>query len=286
MTKNELFSEDFRQISLYFPEINDYYWINSIGKIYSTNTDKFLAPYIDKDGYYRQALTLKRVNENTPKIKLVGIHMMVNTIFNKFPPSDMEHPVTDHIDGNKTNNDYRNLRWLSNRDNASHYYRHLGKKSIIDDHDIPIIVREYLNGVSINELAERYKTNYKYMYGILSGDKRRVAYEMFNIKPPIKPEKMIDVFDVWEIAFKLLSDPSPTRISKELDIPVTKIAHIKGKAAWAPYTEDFDFINQTTTIFDDSEDIFVTNDLTKIGETEYFVPSDWNDNEVGISDIL
>ena len=97
---------------------------------------------------------------------------------------------------------------------------------------------------------------------------------------------MIDAFDVWEIAFKLLSDPSPTRISRELDIPVTKIAHIRAKDAWAPYTEDFDFINQTTTIFDDSEDIFVTNDLTKIGETEYFVPSDWDNNEVGISDIL
>ena len=284
MTELELKNKGFKKISNYFENLKDYYWVDCNGNVFTTNLDRFIIPAKDRDGYLRCTFTTAT---GTPRTKVIGVHQLVNTIFNGMAPESIYQPVTDHIDGDRTNNKYTNLRWLSNRANSSFAYRHLGKKTIITDDDVIEIYKKYRNGfTNIYKLAEEYNTTYKYMYGILSGAKRRTVCDLYHVKPPIKPQKMIDEFDVWEIAFKLLSNPSSTQVSRELDIPVTKIRHIKDKDAWAPYTEDFDFINQTTTIFDESEDIFVTNDLTKIGETEYFVPSDWNDNEVGISDIF
>ena len=284
MTELELKNKGFKKISNYFENLKDYYWVDCNGNVFTTNLDRFIIPAKDRDGYLRCTFTTAT---GTPRTKVIGVHQLVNTIFNGMAPESIYQPVTDHIDGDRTNNKHTNLRWLSNRANASFAYRHLGKKTIITDDDVIEIYKKYRNGfTNIYKLAEEYNTTYKYMYGILSGAKRRTVCDLYHVEPPIKPEKMIDAFDVWEIAFKLLSNPSPTQISRELDIPVTKIKHIKDKDAWALYTENFDFINQTTSIFDESEDIFVTNDLEKIGETEYFVPSDWNDNEVGISDIL
>lgn len=287
MTDFELKSKGFKQVSLFFDIVKDYYWVDCNGNVYTTNQERFIIPAKDRDGYLRCTFVTKT---GIPRTKVIGVHQLVNTAFNGRAHPSIYQPVTDHIDGDRTNNYYKNLRWLSSRANSSFAYRHLGKKTNISDDDVLMIYKKYREGFTdINKLAEEYGTTYKYMHGILSGRKRRTVCDLYLVEPPLisKPEEKLDVFDVWEICFMLLSNPSVSSVTKKMGLQSNgKVKHIKQKESWTQYTEDFDFINQTTSIFDDSEDIFVTNDLEKIGETEYFVPSDWNDNEVGISDIL
>ena len=137
MTELELKNKGFKKISNYFENIKDYYWIDCNGNVFTTNLDRFIIPAKDRDGYLRCTFTTAT---GTPRTKIIGVHQLVNSIFNGMAPESIYQPVTDHIDGDRTNNKYTNLRWLSNRANASFAYRHLGKKTIITDDDVIDVV--------------------------------------------------------------------------------------------------------------------------------------------------
>ena len=270
----------FERISLYFPFLEDYYYINNTGKVYSTFTNRYLTPGIDKDGYYRQTFIAKPNKDY--KIKLMGIHRIVNCIFNGFPPSGLNNPVTDHIDGNKTNNYYKNLRWISNRENSSYSFRHLGIKSVLEDTDVLHIYEDYKNNITIQQIADKYGTNYKYIYAILSGTKRVAAIEKYNLIPLIKSKPFVDEETVREIAFKLMdSNKTKQQIADEMNISSSTLAHIAYKEAWAQETEEFNFQDRTTTMFNNNiPDIDLSCDEIIIGDTEYCVSNDWNGGEL------
>jgi len=92
-------------------EIQDYpnYLIYDDGRVYSKNKNRFLKPYLDKDGYYMIGL-YKNCKKKVFKIhRLIALHYI---------PLVDGKDVVDHIDQNKINNDISNLRWVTKSENG------------------------------------------------------------------------------------------------------------------------------------------------------------------------
>ncbi len=102
---------------------DDRYIINNIGEIYRVKElDKNyymcvpMAPFITKSGYVENVLTDKDGNK-----KHVLIHRLVALLFLPKPKTD-RHIEVNHIDLDKTNNKYTNLKWVTKSENITHMH--------------------------------------------------------------------------------------------------------------------------------------------------------------------
>ena len=101
-------------------KIFDDYEIDENGNIYSQKSNKFLKPFLDRHGYL-----YVRINNKHHKIhRLVALTFLENKD-NK--------PCVDHIDRNRTNNHYSNLRFVTPKENSNNvntleHLRNIGKR--------------------------------------------------------------------------------------------------------------------------------------------------------------
>lgn len=99
--------EQWKQIPLYDKK----YEISNIGIVVNTKTGRTLKQHKESCGYYQVVLT------NGKKRKWVMVHRMVAELFVPNPKKEKE---VNHIDGNKENNVYTNLEWVSHKENMKH----------------------------------------------------------------------------------------------------------------------------------------------------------------------
>ncbi len=139
------------------PGFEDRYLISSHGKIKSLYWNKILKIRISNTGY---ALTELWRNQ---KVELRGgLHRFVAQ---SFVPNRENKPQVNHKDGNKLNNHYLNLEWVTDIENKSHAVsmgltargeRNRGAKLSLSD--VKAIRDEFLTGkTSVNMLCDKYK---------------------------------------------------------------------------------------------------------------------------------
>jgi hypothetical protein len=96
------------------------YWVSSLGRLKShdlrKNTIKILPCWIDSTGYYHATL------RKNPLKRSVRIHTLVAEHFLTNPYLTVRQTV-NHKDGNKLNNNIKNLEWCSAGDNCHHAAR-------------------------------------------------------------------------------------------------------------------------------------------------------------------
>jgi hypothetical protein len=86
---------------------NEKYYLTNKGRVYSTLSCKFLKPLIYKKTGYTYFTLSERKSHCLHR--LLGLHFIPN-------PDNL--PVIDHIDRNRQNNSFTNLRWASYSDNS------------------------------------------------------------------------------------------------------------------------------------------------------------------------
>lgn len=87
------------------------YKISSTGEVWSKHLNRPMKPYIINSGYL--AIDLRKNNERHKKL----IHRLVATAFCEGKTVDKE---VNHIDGNRLNNLYSNLEWVTRKENIHH----------------------------------------------------------------------------------------------------------------------------------------------------------------------
>jgi hypothetical protein len=95
------------------------YKVSSHGRFFSNITKKEMNPWLDA-GYYKISLIY---SDGT---KLVGdrnskLHRLMALTFN-LPGHSDERQVINHINGNRSDFNFKNLEWVTNHENAQHAY--------------------------------------------------------------------------------------------------------------------------------------------------------------------
>ena len=93
---------------------NTHYSISSEGRVRNDETNKMKSMDETSDGYHKVDLY------SNGKRTSVRVHRLVAEAF---IPNPNELPQINHIDGNKENNNVKNLEWVNNSQNMIHAYR-------------------------------------------------------------------------------------------------------------------------------------------------------------------
>ena len=153
-------TKDFDFVKLIYQDIIDGYYINPFGEVYSTISNKILKQDINTHGYKRICLITLNGKRN------FSIHRLVAYTFieNPFPGT---YNDVNHMDGNKTNNNYDNLEWCNNNQNKHHasinglYERGEDRyNSVYSNAFAEEICEKFQNGMSYSDVYKEYQTKY------------------------------------------------------------------------------------------------------------------------------
>ena len=98
-------------------DLSDRFEISNIGNMRNINTKKLLKQQTNDRGYKEICITLG----SRKKYKCLRIHRCVAFMFVDGYEKGL---IVNHIDGNKTNNVYTNLEWVTLQRNAQHAVEH------------------------------------------------------------------------------------------------------------------------------------------------------------------
>ena len=97
-----------------------YWWISDHGRVKVTKNynDSVMWPKLSLTGGQRTQYLAISKNNFVEKY----VHRLVARFFIGMPPETGEKWTVNHIDGNKLNNHYTNLEWVTYKENIRHYW--------------------------------------------------------------------------------------------------------------------------------------------------------------------
>lgn len=158
--------------------INTNYEVSEYGNVRNIKSNKLLSPYLMKQcGRERVLLYL---NGERFYIK---IHRLVyEAFFGPIPPN----MTVDHIDENKNNNHYTNLRLLTASDNIKSYlmnHPEHGFQKVYSDKVIMQFFQKMKDGMYYKDAAKYYGISNVYAYDLLRGLRRKDLWAMYSPFP-------------------------------------------------------------------------------------------------------
>lgn len=137
------------------------YTITSDGRLWNHGTGKWQTLAQNQNGYVEVGLL--DMDGNVCHNKL---HRLVALTFVSNPENK---PEVNHIDGNKLNNDFRNLEWVTPLENHKHARESGLRKQRLTDEQVHEICKLILKGESDTSIAEKYHTSSMMIWYIRHG---------------------------------------------------------------------------------------------------------------------
>lgn len=164
--KNEIWKDAVGYESLY--QISDSGRVKSIKRLnYDINTKSYvwifkenlLKPLINKKGYYTCVLYKNKKGKRIPIHRLVAL---------AFIPNPNNKPQVNHINGNKLDNSFGNLEWVTNQENAFHAAKNnLFYKKFVPN-DVKLIRKMRKNGHTYKSIAREFNSEAKHIWRIVN----------------------------------------------------------------------------------------------------------------------
>ena len=103
------------------------YIVSSFGRVAALKNSTHCAHLMNLTKMHRKKVTYINLSLHKNNIR---IHRLVHRmVAEAFIPNPNNYPQVNHIDGNKENNSYTNLEWLTNKMNQEH--RKLMRKGVL-----------------------------------------------------------------------------------------------------------------------------------------------------------
>ena len=119
----------------------DNYSISNFGNVKNSKTNRILKLQNDRQGYKHIILSKKG------KVKLFKVHRLIGKVFLENPDNKQ---MIDHIDNNPANNNVKNLRWATSKDNSANQGKRINNKSGFKGVAYHKPSKKYVATISIN----------------------------------------------------------------------------------------------------------------------------------------
>lgn len=127
-------------------------YVNDIPEV----REKIVAPHITHRNYMRITLSYKGKKRKHYIARLVAEHFVEKP--------DIDKPQVNHRDGDKLNNHYLNLEWVTAKENVRHAFDN-GLRYRKHDHEQ--IINDYKSGMKYKDIAKKHGTTVRYVHRIL-----------------------------------------------------------------------------------------------------------------------
>lgn len=211
------------------------YFITSKGRLFSLFSNNWISSN-DKPSSSNGYLKTRIANNN------FLMHILVATMFLENPYG---YKVVDHINGDRTDNDVSNLRWISYSDNNKKINEFGYSKKVYTDDDIHFICKKLEENMSISDIRDKYKYPREIIYRIKTGYRHRDISKNYKFSYDTKPsspyiEEEVRSFCIMNRDFFL----NAREISELYEYPRDSIYRILMGRSWRHVTEDyFEYVN-------------------------------------------
>lgn len=154
---------------------NTNYYVTDKGLVINSKTGKSLKIFLNGCKYYYSMLTIEG------RIKKFYTHRLIAECYLENPKNK---PQVNHIDGNKLNNNFSNLEWVTRQENMTHAkenglmctnFRPASAK--LNKQEVKEIKEMYKNGMTTRQIAEKVKVGKSSVHLIVSGQSYKHLYK-------------------------------------------------------------------------------------------------------------
>ena len=223
--------KDFKEIVI-DNVIRGRYYINKKSEIFDKKFNRFITGH-NNTGYIRVTLTC-----DDSKQKSYYKHVLVMCIYN----GDFRKSKTvNHEDGDKTNNDLSNLKWMTHRENMKHaiLYGLITNKKSLDEKLVHKICSMLATGISRVDVSKKLNVNIKTIEGITSGYNWKDISCNYNLPKRNSIYMKLNEDMVHDICKRIKSGYKNSYISNQLKINPTTINSIRRKDSWKHISKSY-----------------------------------------------
>lgn len=235
--------EDFSKQIIIDGIVTNYIIYYYSGKVINTKTghESKIHPVDENHRYCRVKFSING------KSRTIGYHRLKMMVF--YPTANMEKLQVNHIDGDRNNNDFSNLEWVTPSENVLHAFRtglksakkgENNPKSVLTEGEVRKICEELEKGVSTTKIAKDFGMSSSLIQAIRSKEEWvDIAYNYTF--PEKKGNTRLTKRDVVAICEDILSGLSNEEIAAKFGIKPSYVKDFRLKRTWTQITQNYNF---------------------------------------------